>query len=294
MTINNNIESLRSLSQLFTTANFNRIIRKREYNNTFARVNKHISYKENITNLELFNKIYNKLLSSYKSEYIYKNILINKKLIKNYSHRSTAAINELKINKSIADFVLLNGEVQIFEIKTELDSLAKLETQIFDYFHFASKVYIVSSPKHISKLIKKYKETAVGIIELTTNNAIKEIKPAYKNTSFLKHYTIFKILRQNEYLEVLKAYSIKIPDVPNTKLFRECLNLSEQINIIDFQKSAIKILKKRNIKNPELLKSEKAPNYLKYICFSLDFSEAEYEELNSFLNKTNSKCISHT
>ena len=190
--------------------------------------------------------------------------------------------------------MLLNGEVQIFEIKTELDSLAKLETQIFDYFHFASKVYIVSSPKHISKLIKKYKETAVGIIELTTNNAIKEIKPAYKNTSFLKHYTIFKILRQNEYLEVLKAYSIKIPDVPNTKLFRECLNLSEQINIIDFQKSAIKILKKRNIKNPELLKSEKAPNYLKYICFSLDFSEAEYEELNSFLNKTNSKCISHT
>ena len=35
-----------------------------------------------------------------------------------------------------------------------------------------------------------------------------------------------------------------------------------------------------------MLQSEKTPLALKQICYSLDFSELEYENLFSFLNKT--------
>jgi hypothetical protein len=293
MNINNNIESLRSLSQIFSTANFNKIVRKKDYVNTFERIRKHTTFSNSITNLELLDNVYNELLESYRSEYVYKNALINKKLIKKYSLKSTIALNEFKIGNSIADFVLLNGTARVFEIKTELDGLDKLEKQISDYYSFATEVYIVASSKHIEKLIELYKETKVGIIELTKKNSLKEIKPALSNIDLLDHSAIFKSLRKNEYINVLKANSFQIPKVPNTLIFKECLNLSKDIDIVDFQKSAIKVLKKRNIKNPDLLKDNRVPNYLKHICYSLNLSKPEYEELNSFLNKPSNLCISH-
>lgn len=293
MNINNNIESLRSLSQIFSTANFNKIVRKKDYVNTFERIRKHTTFSNSITNLELLDNVYNELLESYRSEYVYKNALINKKLIKKYSLKSTIALNEFKIGNSIADFVLLNGTARVFEIKTELDGLDKLEKQISDYYSFATEVYIVTSSKHIEKLIELYKETKVGIIELTQKNSLKEIKPALSNIDLLDHSAIFKSLRKNEYINVLKANSFQIPKVPNTLIFKECLNLSKDIDIVDFQKSAIKVLKKRNIKNPDLLKDNRVPNYLKHICYSLNLSKPEYEELNSFLNKPSNLCISH-
>lgn len=293
MNINNNIESLRSLSQIFSTANFNKIVRKKDYVNTYERIRKHTTISQNTTNSELFNNIYNELSLSYRSEYVYKNTLINKKLIKEYSLKTTIALNEFKIGNSIADFVLLNGKARVFEIKTELDGLNKLEKQIADYYAFATEVYIVTSSKHIKNILNIYKESKIGIIELTKKNSLKEIKSAIPNTDLLDHSAIFKTLRKNEYIKVLELNSVEIPNVPNTLFFKECLNLTKKINIIEFQKTAIKVLKNRNIKNPELLKDKRIPNYLKHICYSLNFSKLEYEELNSFLNKPSNLCISH-
>jgi len=293
MNINNNIESLRSLSQIFSTANFNKIVRKKDYVNTFERIRKHTTVSKNTTNSELLNNIYNKLSHSYRSEYVYKNTLINKKLIKEYSLKTTIALNEFKIGSSIADFVLLNGKARVFEIKTELDGLNKLEKQIADYYTFATEVYIVTSSKHLKKILNIYKESKVGIIELTKKNILKEVKPAISNTDLLDHTAIFKTLRKNEYIKVLESNSVEIPNVPNTLFFKECLNITKEINIIEFQKTAIKVLKKRNIKNPDLLKDKRIPDYLKHICYSLNLSKSEYEELNSFLKKPSNLCISH-
>jgi len=293
MNINNDIDSLRSLSQIFSPANFNRIVRAKDYINTFKRIKKHTTINPNTTNFELFNSIYDELLHSYRNEYVYKNILINKKLINKYSLKNTIVLNEFKIGNSIADFVLINGNARVFEIKTELDGLDKLEKQISDYYSFATEVYIVTSSKHIQKILELYQDTNVGIIELTKRNSLKEIKPATSNTELLEHSSIFKTLRKSEYIEILKTNSIKIPEIPNTMFFRECLKLSKSISILDFQKSAIKILKKRNIKNPDLLVDNRIPDSLKHICYSLNLSKPEYEELNSFLNKKSTKCISH-
>ena len=243
MNINNNIESLRSLSQIFSTANFNKIVRKKDYVNTFERIRKHTTISQNTTNSELFNNIYNELSLSYRSEYVYKNTLINKKLIKEYSLKTTIALNEFKIGNSIADFVLLNGKARVFEIKTELDGLNKLEKQIADYYAFATEVYIVTSSKHIKNILNIYKESKIGIIELTKKNSLKEIKSAISNTDLLDHSAIFKTLRKNEYIKVLELNSVEIPNVPNTLFFKECLNLTKKINTIEFQKTAIKVLK---------------------------------------------------
>jgi len=283
--LKNDIESLRSLSQIFTPTNFDRIVRRNDIANTQARIKKHISYPNSINNLEALQFIYKNLLVKYKSEYLYKNALINKLLLGKYSINTTTVINEFKIGRSIADFVLLNGEAKIFEIKTEYDSLEKLEKQLADYKQFANKVYVVSSSKFINRLLSDYKNTTIGIIEFTEKNTLKEIHPAADNDLSFNHKAIFKTLRKQEYIDIIKEYFGKIPDVPNTKIFQESLRFAETINIVDFQKMAYQKLKERKLKCSKEFLSYKIPYELKHICYSLDMSSKEYSYLYQFLNQ---------
>ncbi len=278
-------DSLKSLSQLFTPTTFSKIIRKNDYSIIDNRLKKHITNLYGLSRIDLIKIIFRKLENQYKSEYLYKNVLINKLLLEKYSLKTATIINELKLKNSIADFVLLNGEIRIFEIKTELDSLQKLNKQINDYKTFANKVFIVTSSKYINSILNLYQEDTTGIIEYTNKRTLKEIKPAVEDNKHLEHETLFKSLRKNEYLELINSYFGFIPNVPNTLIFRESLNLAKTIEINTFQKLVLKQLKKRKIKHPDFLKSSKTPFELKYICYVLDFNKQEYQTLYEFLNK---------
>ncbi|MFC4094653.1 sce7726 family protein [Euzebyella saccharophila] len=293
MEITTEISKIRSLSQIISPANFKKIVRKGDCYSTFYKIKRYTKVTDSTTNLEVINFIYKSLLKNYKNEYVYKNILTNKLLLKKYSLRNTIALNEFNIGKSIADFVLLNGEARVYEIKTELDNLEKLDKQVLDYCKFADKVYIVTSSKHIKKLIELYGNSSIGIIELTSRNALKIVNEAENNLSTLNHEILFKTLRKQEYLELIKEHFKFIPEVSNTLIFRECLKLAKEIEISIFQKLVINKLKARNISNPKIIKEESIPESLKHICYTLDFTENEYEELNSFLNKNSKICISH-
>ncbi|SHH78494.1 sce7726 family protein [Winogradskyella jejuensis] len=292
MEIATDISKIRSLSQIISPSNFKKIVRQGDCYSTFYKIKKYTTVTNSTTNLDAINFIYKSLLKNYKNEYVYKNILTNKLLLKKYSLKNTIALNEFNIGKSIADFVLLNGEARVYEIKTELDNLEKLDKQVLDYCKFADKVYIVTSSKHINKLIELYANSTIGIIELTSRNALKTVREAENNSSTFNHETLFKTLRKQEYLDLIEEHFNFIPKVSNTLIFRECLNLAKKIEVSIFQKLVISKLKLRNISNPTKIKEESIPESLKHICYTLDFSKNEYEELNSFLNKNSKICIS--
>ncbi len=283
--LKNDIESLRSLSHIFTPANFNRIVRKNDSANTLARINKHLHLSDSTNNLDIIKFIYKELSAKYKSEYLYKNALLNKLLLGKYSVNTTTVLNEFKIGKSIADFVLLNGNAKVFEIKTEYDSLIKLNKQLNDYIQFANEVYIVTGTKFVNKLLSDYNNTSIGIIEFTEHNTLKELQPAKKNNLAFNHKTIFNTLRKKEYLEIIQTHYNYIPDVPNTKIYGESLKLAKEIDIIDFQKMAYQKLRNRKLKESKELVSDRTPYELKHICYSLNLSANEYQYLNHFLNQ---------
>lgn len=293
MEIVTDINKIRSLSQIISPSNFKKIVRKGDCYSTFYKIKKYTTVTDSTTNLDAINIIYNSLLKNYKNEYVYKNILTNKLLLKKYSLKNTIALNEFNIGKSIADFVLLNGEARVYEIKTELDNLEKLDTQVLDYCKFGDKVYIVTSSKHTNKLIELYDNSTIGIIELTSRNALKTIKEAKSNKATFSYETLFKTLRKQEYLDIIEEYHNFVPEVSNTRIFKECLTLAKKIEISLFQKLVVKKLKSRNISNPKKIQEKGIPESLKHICYSLDFSKKEYEKLDSFLNQKSKICISH-
>lgn len=293
MEIATEISKIRSLSQIISPSNFKKIVRENDCYSTFYKIKKYTTVTDSTTNLDAINVIYNSLLKNYKNEYVYKNILTNKLLLKKYSLKNTIALNEFNIGKSIADFVLLNGEARIYEIKTELDNLEKLNTQVLDYCKFGDKVYIVTSSKHVNKLIGLYDNSTIGIIELTSRNALKKIKEATSNKATFNYETLFKTLRKQEYLDIIEEYFNFVPEVSNTRIFKECLTLAKKIEISLFQKLVVTKLKSRNISNPKKIQEKAIPESLKHICYSLDFSKNDYKKLDTFLNQKSKICISH-
>ncbi|MEX2513592.1 MAG: sce7726 family protein [Cyclobacteriaceae bacterium] len=293
MEIVTDLNKIRSLSKIISPSNFKKIVREDNYYSTFYKLKKYTKISDTTTNLEAINVIYNSLLKNYKNEYVYKNILTNKLLLKKYSLKNTVALNEFKLGKSIADFVLLNGEARVYEIKTELDNLEKLDKQIVDYCQFGDKVYIVTSSKYVNKLIELYNKSTIGIVELTTRNALKTLKEAKSNVTSFNYEALFKTLRKKEYIELINEYFNFVPEVSNTKIFKECLSLAKKIEISLFQKMVVNKLKSRNISNQKKIQEKAIPECLKHICYTLDFSKNEYEKLNIFLNKNSKICISH-
>lgn len=279
-----NIDNFRVLSQIFSPAYFNKLIRDNNYSVFEKKISKYYSNHTAESNNQLIKHLYSDLQNNYRCEYFFKNKLFNK-ILKKYSLSTTTAFNEFKVGNSKADLVLLNGCIKIFEIKTELDDLTKLKKQIVDYQKIADEVNIVTDSKFIEKLLLEYKDSCIGIIELTNKNSLKTHQKAKRTTAYYEFDSLFKILHKKEYLYLVKRNFNFVPDVPNTKIFRVCYELLNSIEIIEFQKQVLTILKKRNIECHDLLLSEETPSELKYICYTLDFNDHEYNKLFNFLNR---------
>ena len=58
MQVAKNIESLRNLSQILSPANFKKIVKDRNYFDTFYRISKHTKISDSTTNFEVINAIY--------------------------------------------------------------------------------------------------------------------------------------------------------------------------------------------------------------------------------------------
>jgi len=280
------MQNLRILSQILSPSMFKKTVREGDFLSFQKRIKNHLNVKHCSTNLDVIQSLYKSLQREYRCEYIYKNSLFLD-IIKEYGLEKTLTLNELKIGTSKADLVMLNGSVRVFEIKTELDGLSKLSKQLNDYQKFADEVNIVTDGKNAEKLTAEYGDTNIGIIVLDTKNKLQTIKKANNNTSLFDFDPIFKILRKQEYLELVMDNFGFIPDVPNTQIFRTCYELLSRLNIVDFQKQVLEKLKERKLISPNLLVSSKTPKELKYICNSLDFNEQEYHKLYDFLTTKN-------
>jgi hypothetical protein len=93
-------------------------------------------------------KLFNdRLLEKYNGEEILKYKLFKHHIKK----RNIVAAFEIKVNNSRVDFLTINGHTTSFEIKTELDTLYKLEKQMTDYMLAFEYNYLVVDRKHLKK-----------------------------------------------------------------------------------------------------------------------------------------------
>lgn len=244
-------------------------------------VSRHIKVNEQTVG-SAFSKIYHYMNDEYRNEYFYKNTIFNQLLVDKHDIYSTAALTELPIAESKADFVMINGRGVVYEIKTDLDNLSRLESQIEDYYKVFSYVYVVASNKYIVKIKENFRDTKVGIYELTDSGKLFERKKALCNRENLMYDTLFRILRKYEFEAILLKHYKKLPNVNSFMYYRECLKWAEKINILTFQKDVMNCLKQRTLISVTEFLEDNIPYELRFYSYFSKKYRLNYEVIGDF------------
>ncbi len=181
----------KSINRVFTKKVFHDLISTGSNEVYDFVVQRFLNDSEDKTNGELISEIYSHLSENHRNEYYYTNTLLNKLLVKIHSVTTTTALSQLRIANHIADFVMLNGEGKVYEIKSDLDNFERLNDQLCDYFKAFSYVSVLASEyelEHVERVLAQLGDMgdAVGIYVLTENDTIFSPKKEESQQDLMK------------------------------------------------------------------------------------------------------------
>ena len=270
------------LNRLFTLAAFQKLIEDMNSTVYSAIIDKYIDTSIVQTNREAITEIYNFMRKQYRNQYYYKNTILNKLLLGVHSINTTTALTEIPISTSKADFVLINGKAVVYEIKTELDNLERLEGQINNYYKAFDHVCVLTCDEYASILLERFADTKVGIYVLTKKETIKRLKEPEKFDELLDLDVIFKVLNKPEFEEILTCHYNKLPLTTQVKYYSKCRELFLNIPLQEAYQLFLKQLKKRNaVVNKNSF--EHVPYELKSLVYFSQYSDYDYTNLENFL-----------
>lgn len=180
------------------------------------------------TYYEFFENVYYYLLRYYRSEYIYKNAIANKILLGKHSLNTSTLLSEFRVGKSKADVVILNGSSSVYEIKTEFDNFDRLKDQIQSYKDVFDEINVITNEDQLERLEGNI-EKNIGILLLTDQYTIRNIRKPISNKINIKPGVIFDSLRKKEYCKIIIDEFGYLPKIPNTKLRTEAKKIFMQL-----------------------------------------------------------------
>jgi hypothetical protein len=227
---------------------------------------------------------YEFLQSGYRCEYVYKNTIANKILLGRHSINSSLLLTEFRAGTSMADIVILNGTSSVYEIKTELDNLDRLETQIAEYLKIFDRVHVVTydnnAPKVSNMLPKR-----VGILVLSNRNQLQVYRESKSNKRSIDPDFIFDSLRRDEYVSIINQVYGYTPRVPNTMIYTVCKKLFRKIAPHDAHDLAVaSIRKSRALKEAHKRLVLKATPAVRMMLLSRVFGPKHCTHLHSVLS----------
>jgi hypothetical protein len=144
----------------------------------------------------------------------------------------------------------VNGTITAYEIKTELDSLARLETQLHDYVKVFDRVYVITYKEMVPKLKSFLDQLSigVGIYILNEDGQLNLIRKSRSHIKEIDKESVFNILNSNEYAEfgedhaLAKQNFLKISKTRAHEFLRESLrNRSFDIDIVTKMPNSLKM-----------------------------------------------------
>lgn len=285
-TIEENIAELRCFANLFSASALERFVEYRDTSYLKTLISRYgIHSNEPVNTIgDYYSYAFNSLLNNYRNEYVYKNLILNKLLLGKHSLNTTTVINEFRIGSSIADLVMINGIAKVFEIKTELDSPYRVNSQLTDYRKVFENVYLVTHHSLVEKYIGQL-DNYIGIIALTKNNTLSTVRESIQYTEELDSETMIKCLRKAEYSAIIKNYYGALPDATPARFFTACKNLFAEIPLPTLYELMLSELKKRSVKEKEKFASNEFSHpVLKQLLWNLNFSPDQYDKLVTGLN----------
>lgn len=237
----------------------------------------------NKTYEEVISEVYCFLDKHYRNEYYYKNTLLNKLIINVHRVKTTTALTEVPIAKSKADVIMINGKAVVYEIKTALDTLERLQTQLRDYYKAFDHVCVVVDETRLPVICSLLSDSPVGIYVLSRRGAIHREKEPKTYKELLDKSVMFRILNKPEYESILQKRFGRLPGATPVHYYRECRRQFSELSTDAAYEEFITILKKRS--RIETIDFSIIPYALRFLVYFSGYNFQDVQRLTSFLGE---------
>jgi hypothetical protein len=211
-------------------------------------------------------------------EYIYKAALTHKVLLGTHSLQTASMLNEFRVGDCKADVSILNGTATVYEIKSERDSLSRLEKQIETYKQFYAKVYVIAGENHIDG-VRSLVSRDVGILKLSNRHQISTLRDAADRPDRTSSLTIFESIRTDEAKRILALMDRVVPDVPNTKIRAALREQFLNLNSRSVHGAMVQVLKATRNLLPLWALVQNMPNSLQSAALSVPLRRCDHDRL---------------
>jgi hypothetical protein len=219
----------------------------------------------------------------HRDEYIYKSALTHKVLLGKHSLQTASMINEFRVGECKADVAILNGTASVYEIKSERDSLARLERQIAAYATVFAKVYVIAPEKHLRAVISAV-PNFVGILCLSSRHQISTCREAADQPERTLPRAIFESIRTEEARLILASFGVCVPRVPNTELSAVLRKAFLKLEPTQAHEGMVRVLKQTRNLLPLSSLVDELPLSLQTAALSVPLRKADHQRLVAAVN----------
>lgn len=226
----------------------------------------------------------------YRHEYIYKAALTHRILLGKHSLQTASMLNEFRVGECKADLAILNGTATVYEVKSERDSLTRLERQVAAYATVFAKVYVIAAENHVAAVLKSVPKD-VGVMRLNRRYSISIVREAADRPERTSSAAIFDSIRTSEARQILTSLSVAVPDVPNTELSSALRQLFIKLDPREAHHGMVEVLKRTRNLLPLSDLIEQLPTSLHTAALSVPLRKLDHTRLVKAVNTSLSEAM---
>jgi hypothetical protein len=218
-----------------------------------------------------------------RDEYIYKAAITHRILRGTHNLRTACMLNEFRTGKSKADVAILNGTTTVYEIKSERDSLSRLEQQLWNYRKVFASVYVIAGENHVDAVLDATPPD-VGVMSLSRRFSITTRRNAQNQPHRICPLAVFEAIRTAEAADIVRNAGMQVPDVPNTRMRSELRELFIRIKPEAVHDGMLRTLKRtRNLLSLEQL-VDQLPLSLQAAALTVPLRKGDHDRLVQAVN----------
>ena len=271
-----------AVSRLFSASVFHEMARH-GYSPIFARLVRECGFLAQRSTAEFVRDIFESAFDLLKqrgarSEYVYKAALTQRILLGKHSLSTAAMLSEFRAGACKADIAILNGTSTVYEIKSERDSLGRLQNQINSYSRVFANVVVIAGENHVQTVLDATTPD-VGVMSLSPRYQITTLRDPENRPDRISVDSVFESVRTFEAKEILACLGVTIPSGPNTEMRKAMQTCFDLLRPEDVHEGFVRTLRRtRSMKSLAQLVSQ-LPQSLHAAALSVPVRKGDHGNL---------------
>jgi hypothetical protein len=197
----------------------------------------------------MYGRIYDEMLRSYRVEYVYKNEIIRRLFEEQHDPDVAAVVLEQQVagRSTRLDLLVVNDTTTAYEVKTEHDSLVRLERQIGEALRVFDHVVIACADDYVAD-VRRLVDSRVGIVRLGRDGTLRAVRKSRPNARLVEPAAVFAVLRQREAIAAVEDRFGPVPALLPGERYAWCLDRFSRFAPRDAHAILLTALRQRHIR----------------------------------------------